>query len=199
MCTSILNWCHVFCPFICLSIPGAACVAAAKPCKTLRRLCMIWGLCKFVSVCKMVRRTCFTCAAGDVCHCKLTTKAVNASSQEELENRLHALTETLIQKQAMIEALSTEKSSLGLQLERVEVTQLLTYWLNLPLLTLPESWFTVGRATNRQNILSRYSKHQIYSRLWRWRVSVETAIVCGSLNAFQFRQHAATVLLHRIR
>jgi len=53
--------------------------------------------------------------------CKLTTKAVNASSEAELENRLHALTETLIQKQAMIEALSTEKSSLGLQLERLEV------------------------------------------------------------------------------
>jgi len=47
---------------------------------------------------------------------------LNASSQEELENRLHSLTETLIQKQAMIEALSTEKSSLGLQLERVEVS-----------------------------------------------------------------------------
>jgi len=46
---------------------------------------------------------------------------MNASSQEELENRLHSLTETLIQKQAMIESLSTEKSSLGLQLERVEV------------------------------------------------------------------------------
>jgi len=57
--------------------------------------------------------------------CELTTKAVNASSQEELENRLHALTETLIQKQTMIEALSTEKSSLGLQLERVEVTYLI--------------------------------------------------------------------------
>jgi len=52
---------------------------------------------------------------------QLTTKTLNASSQEELENRLHSLTETLIQKQATIEALSTEKSSLGLQLERVEV------------------------------------------------------------------------------
>ena len=50
---------------------------------------------------------------------------MNASSQEELENRLHSLTETLIQKQAMIEALSTEKSSLGLQLERAEVMALL--------------------------------------------------------------------------
>ena len=59
------------------------------------------------------------------CCVQLTTKTLNASSQEELENRLHSLTETLIQKQAMIEALSTEKSSLGLQLERVEVTSLI--------------------------------------------------------------------------
>ena len=46
---------------------------------------------------------------------------MNASSQEELENRLHSLTESLIQKQTMLEALSTEKSSLALQLERMEV------------------------------------------------------------------------------
>ena len=88
-------------------------------------MCVCVCACVRSCVCEEVWRTCFTCAAGDVCRCKLTTKAVNASSQEELENRLHALTETLIQKQAMIEALSTEKSSLGLQLERVEVTQFL--------------------------------------------------------------------------
>uniref|UniRef100_W5N6R1 Golgin subfamily A member 5 n=1 Tax=Lepisosteus oculatus TaxID=7918 RepID=W5N6R1_LEPOC len=38
----------------------------------------------------------------------------------ELENRLHQLTETLIQKQTMLEALGTEKSSLVFQLERME-------------------------------------------------------------------------------
>ena len=46
---------------------------------------------------------------------------MNSSSQEELENRLHSLTESLIQKQTMLEALSTEKNSLVLQLERLEV------------------------------------------------------------------------------
>ena len=38
----------------------------------------------------------------------------------ELESRLHQLTETLIQKQTMLEALGTEKSSLAFQLERLE-------------------------------------------------------------------------------
>ena len=47
---------------------------------------------------------------------------MSTSSQVELENRLHALTESLIHKQTMLEALSTEKNSLGLQLERMEVT-----------------------------------------------------------------------------
>jgi len=46
---------------------------------------------------------------------------VNATSEEELENRLHSLTESLIQKQTMLEGLSTDKSSLVLQLERMEV------------------------------------------------------------------------------
>ena len=52
---------------------------------------------------------------------QLTTKSFSTTSQTELENRLHALTESLIQKQTMLEALSTEKNSLGLQLERLEV------------------------------------------------------------------------------
>ena len=52
---------------------------------------------------------------------QLTTRSMNSSSQEELENRLHSLTESLIQKQTMLEALSTEKNSLVLQLERLEV------------------------------------------------------------------------------
>lgn len=51
---------------------------------------------------------------------QLTTKSLNMTSQEELENRLHTLTESLIQKQMALESLSTEKNSLLLQLERTE-------------------------------------------------------------------------------
>ncbi|KAM9355221.1 golgin subfamily A member 5 isoform 1-T2 [Pholidichthys leucotaenia] len=50
---------------------------------------------------------------------QLTNKTLS-SSQAELENRLHQLTETLIQKQTMLEALGTEKNSLVFQLERLE-------------------------------------------------------------------------------
>ncbi|CAK6975613.1 golgin subfamily A member 5 [Scomber scombrus] len=50
---------------------------------------------------------------------QLTNKNLS-NSQTELENRLHQLTETLIQKQTMLEALGTEKSSLVFQLERLE-------------------------------------------------------------------------------
>ncbi|XP_037359915.1 golgin subfamily A member 5 [Talpa occidentalis] len=51
---------------------------------------------------------------------QLTNKTLSNSSQSELENRLHQLTETLIQKQTMLENLSTEKNSLVFQLERLE-------------------------------------------------------------------------------
>uniref|UniRef100_A0AAY5EVI8 Golgin subfamily A member 5 n=1 Tax=Electrophorus electricus TaxID=8005 RepID=A0AAY5EVI8_ELEEL len=51
---------------------------------------------------------------------QLTNKALSNSSQAELEGRLHQLTEALIQKQTMLEALGTEKSSLVFQLERLE-------------------------------------------------------------------------------
>ncbi|XP_058471303.1 golgin subfamily A member 5 isoform X1 [Solea solea] len=51
---------------------------------------------------------------------QLTNKTLSSSSQIELENRLHQLTETLIQKQTMLESLGTEKSSLVFQLERLE-------------------------------------------------------------------------------
>ncbi|XP_030070348.1 golgin subfamily A member 5 [Microcaecilia unicolor] len=51
---------------------------------------------------------------------QLTNKALSSSSQTELENRLHQLTETLIQKQTMLESLGTEKNSLVYQLERLE-------------------------------------------------------------------------------
>lgn len=51
---------------------------------------------------------------------QLTNKTLSNSSQSELESRLHQLTETVIQKQTMIENLSTEKNSLVFQLERLE-------------------------------------------------------------------------------
>ncbi|KAL1790753.1 golgin subfamily A member 5 [Sigmodon hispidus] len=51
---------------------------------------------------------------------QLTNKTLSNSSQSELESRLHQLTETLIQKQTMLENLSTEKNSLVFQLERLE-------------------------------------------------------------------------------
>lgn len=51
---------------------------------------------------------------------QLASKALTSTSEEELENRVRALTENLIQKQTLIEALSTEKNSLVLQLERLE-------------------------------------------------------------------------------
>ncbi|KFM62492.1 Golgin subfamily A member 5, partial [Stegodyphus mimosarum] len=51
---------------------------------------------------------------------QLTAKSLSSVSQDELESRLHALTENLIQKQTLVEALSTEKNSLVLQLERLE-------------------------------------------------------------------------------
>lgn len=41
--------------------------------------------------------------------------------QSELESRIHSLTENLIQKQTVIEALTSEKMSLSMQLERTQV------------------------------------------------------------------------------
>ncbi|XP_032812046.1 golgin subfamily A member 5 [Petromyzon marinus] len=51
---------------------------------------------------------------------QLTAKSLSSSGQAELEGRLHQLTETLIQKQTLLEALGTEKNSLVIQLERLE-------------------------------------------------------------------------------
>ena len=52
---------------------------------------------------------------------QLTTKSLSSTTEKELENRLHLLTENLIQKQTLIEALQSEKHSIFLQLERSEV------------------------------------------------------------------------------
>lgn len=45
----------------------------------------------------------------------------NRRNDAELEDRVKSLTENLIQKQTIIETLHTEKNSLVLQLERLEV------------------------------------------------------------------------------
>ncbi|XP_042876897.1 golgin subfamily A member 5-like isoform X2 [Penaeus japonicus] len=47
-------------------------------------------------------------------------KQSSSSSQSELEQRVHALTESLIHKQTAIETLSTEKHSLIIQMERLK-------------------------------------------------------------------------------
>lgn len=51
---------------------------------------------------------------------QLTTKTMSSSTEGELESRVRSLTESLIQKQTMLESLSTEKNSLTLQLERLD-------------------------------------------------------------------------------
>jgi chromosome segregation ATPase len=51
---------------------------------------------------------------------QITTKSLGTTTEKELENRLHMLTENLIQKQTLIEALQSEKHSIFLQLERSE-------------------------------------------------------------------------------
>jgi hypothetical protein len=48
---------------------------------------------------------------------------MSSSTEGELESRVRSLTESLIQKQTMLESLSTEKNSLTLQLERLDVRQ----------------------------------------------------------------------------
>lgn len=51
---------------------------------------------------------------------QLTSKTINNVNNDELEKRLQMLTESLIHKQTIIETLQTEKSSLTMQLERLE-------------------------------------------------------------------------------
>jgi chromosome segregation ATPase len=51
---------------------------------------------------------------------QLTSKNINHVNNDELEKRLQTLTESLIHKQTIIETLQTDKSSLTMQLERLE-------------------------------------------------------------------------------
>ncbi|XP_029642822.1 golgin subfamily A member 5 [Octopus sinensis] len=51
---------------------------------------------------------------------QLMTKSLHSNTEDELESRVRTLTESLIQKQTVLEAISTEKNSLSLQLERLE-------------------------------------------------------------------------------
>ena len=48
-------------------------------------------------------------------------RSQSTPQESELESRLRQLTEAVIQKQSLVETLSAEKSSLLLQLERMEV------------------------------------------------------------------------------
>lgn len=51
-------------------------------------------------------------------------KSEKGPQQNELEKRIHHLTETLLTKQSVIENLNTSKHSLGLQLERSQVSKI---------------------------------------------------------------------------
>jgi len=51
---------------------------------------------------------------------KLRGQVINRATDSELEKRLRALTETLIEKQQSIEGLSADKTTLGLELERLK-------------------------------------------------------------------------------
>ncbi|KAK3093353.1 hypothetical protein FSP39_014385 [Pinctada imbricata] len=51
---------------------------------------------------------------------QIMTKSMSSSTETELESRVKTLTESLIQKQTMLETLGTEKNSLALQLERTQ-------------------------------------------------------------------------------
>ena len=51
-----------------------------------------------------------------------------APGREELESRLRELTENLIQKQTALNTLNSEKSSLNIQLQRLQVPILPWYW-----------------------------------------------------------------------
>lgn len=55
---------------------------------------------------------------------QIMTKSMSSSTEGELEARVKTLTESLIQKQTTLETLSTQKNSLALQLERLEVRDL---------------------------------------------------------------------------
>ena len=52
---------------------------------------------------------------------QLNARSALNSSQTELEARVRSLTENLIQKQTVVETLTTEKTSLTLQLDRAQV------------------------------------------------------------------------------
>ena len=72
---------------------------------------------------KLIR--CFLCKAKNVIQkffqiSKLRGQVINRATDSELEKRLRALTETLIEKQQSIEGLSADKTTLGLELERLK-------------------------------------------------------------------------------
>ena len=63
------------------------------------------------------------------------------ASNTELEKRLRALTDTVIEKQTTIEALSSDKSALALELERTRMHSVIKLAKNPELkLVFQESW-----------------------------------------------------------
>lgn len=73
----------------------------------------------FMIFCETLHQDIFALFCSQVAH-----KQSSSSSLGELEQRVHDLTESLIHKQTNIETLSTEKHSLIIQMERLQVTSL---------------------------------------------------------------------------
>ena len=75
----------------------------------------------------------------------------------ELESRLHELTESLIQKQTTLETLNSEKSTLNVQLQRLQVKNFLIsfYFFQYLLTTL----LFVGRAGASSQVKGQGSSH----------------------------------------
>uniref|UniRef100_A0A914WIR4 Golgin-84 n=1 Tax=Plectus sambesii TaxID=2011161 RepID=A0A914WIR4_9BILA len=79
-----------------------------------------------------------------------TARSLNVSSNGELEQRIRLLTENLIQKQTLIEALQTDKNSLGLQLERLE-----RMYREAESAAIRSSSVAINMGTDSENVSSR--------------------------------------------
>lgn len=105
---------------------------------------------------------------------------MSSSTEGELESRVRSLTESLIQKQTMLESLSTEKNSLTLQLERLQVSCIL--YINKICLSACLSviyWYHVIVSVVRRHLVS-WQKLKYY--LWNLITRFETTIPGGMVN-----------------
>jgi len=106
---------------------------------------------------------------------------MNASNQEELENRLRALTESLIQKQTALESLSTEKNSLIVQMERLEVCNSHASTTSIvPLQHSPQHYYT-HHTTTTSSTPQLHLPHHFYTHLspCRWKVLRSELVLIG--------------------